>query len=340
MTFVGTRGGGGIEKKLVDDAQVHIDAYEAVYAGPIVGVNPLRALSSVAKIGLGLLQSLRIILRHRPQAILFTGGWANVPLALGAALLRVPMLIYLPDIEPGSTIKVLSRFASKVATTTESSEPYFKSGQMVVTGYPLREAVTNATRKAAIGAFGLDPNKKTVLVTGGSRGARNINIAVEAIVPDLIAQNVQVIHVTGALDWERSQELMANLSDKMGYYPYNYLESHRMGLAFAASDIIIGRSGASVLGEFPYFGAASILIPYPYAWRYQKVNAEWLVEKGAGIRLDDDEQLADTLRETLMTLLQDENKLREMQSNAKSLHRGSGADNIAAELLALAGDQS
>lgn len=337
---MGTRGGGGIEKRLVDDAQVKIDAYEAVYAGPLVGVNPLRALSSVFKIIVGIIQSLRIIVRHRPQTILLTGGWANVPLALAATVLRVPMLIYLPDIEPGSTIKVLSRFAKKVATTTEASSAYIPSDKMVVTGYPIRESVTKATRDEAITEFGLDPDKITILVTGGSRGARNINIAIEAILPELLAQNIQIIHVTGKLDWERSQDSTAQLTDKMGYYPYNYLESARMGLAFAASDIIIGRSGASVLGEFPYFGAASILIPYPYAWRYQRVNADWLVERGAGIRLDDDETLHDKLKSTLVKLVDNKAILHTMQASAKAQNKGNGADNIAAELLKLAGENT
>jgi undecaprenyldiphospho-muramoylpentapeptide beta-N-acetylglucosaminyltransferase len=337
LVFVGTRGGGGIERPLVMDANLDFDAYEEVFAGPIVGVNPLRLLASLVKMILGLLQSFNLIRRHHPQAMLLTGGWANVPLALAARILRIPMLVYLPDIEPGQTIQLLSKLDAKIATTVPESAEYFPEGQTVVTGYPLRSEVTSANREAAIRHFNLDSNRKTILVTGGSRGARTINIAVENILADLLTYPVQVIHVTGQLDWERSQtDLKSKEYDATRYHPLPYLDSADMGLAYAAADIIIGRSGASAIGEFPYFGAASILVPYPFAWRYQKVNADWLVKHGAGIRIND-EDMANNLLPTLAQLVTDTVQLETMQNQAKSLFKGNGADKLAQELLLLAG---
>lgn len=336
LVFVGTRGGGGFEKRLVDASDIAFDAYHEVFAGPIVGVNPLRAVSSMVKMATGLLQSLALMLSNRPQAILMTGGWANVPLALAGWILRVPMLVYLPDIEPGTTIRVLSRFVQKIATTVPDSADYFREGQTVTTGYPLREAVTSATRDGAISYFRLDPARKTLLVTGGSRGARSINIALGDILPDLLNEQVQIIHVTGKLDYERTGEQVADCIGHPNYHIVDYLDSDAMGLAFAVADIVLGRSGASALGEFPYFGAASILIPYPYAWRYQGVNADWLAEQGAGIRMND-ENMAQDLLSTLQSLLRDDEKLSQMQACAKALHSGDGTENIARELLSLAG---
>ncbi|MEL6524212.1 MAG: glycosyltransferase, partial [Chloroflexota bacterium] len=118
------------------------------------------------------------------------------------------------------------------------------------------------------------------------------------------------------------------------YHLFPYLDSADMGKAFAVADIVVGRSGASAIGEFPYFGAASILVPYPYAWRYQRVNADWLAERGAGIRMDD-ETMADELLPTLRDLLRDEQRLNEIQQCAQSLYTGNGAKHIADELLAL-----
>jgi UDP-N-acetylglucosamine:LPS N-acetylglucosamine transferase len=325
LYFVGTRGGGGFERRLVEASDFKFDAFEEVFAGPIVGVNPFRALLSLVLMGLGLLQSLVLLLRYRPEVILFTGGWANVPVALAGWFLRTPMLVYLPDIEPGSTIRALGRFVQKVATTVPESAQFFRTGQTVTTGYPLRGEVTRASLEDAIKHFNLDANRKTILVTGGSRGARSINIALENILNDLLKETVQVIHVTGELDWERSQAAVhANLAH---YHPYQYLDSREMGLAFAAADIVVGRSGASALGEFPYFGAASILVPYPHAWRYQRVNA--------GIRMDD-EKMAVELLPTLVELLRDENRLKTMQACAKAVYQGDGSANIARELLGLA----
>lgn len=334
LVFVGTRGGGGIERPLVASADVDFDAYEEVFAGPIVGVNILRLFASLIKMGAGWLQSLGLILRYRPQAILLTGGWANVPLAIAAWMLRTPMLVYLPDIEPGRTIQLLSKLNAKVAITVPEATEYFGEGQTVVTGYPLRREITQATRDAAIEHFGLDRNCKTILVTGGSRGARTINIAVENILADLLQHPAQIIHVTGNLDWERSQ---AATNPTTHYHPFPYLDSEAMGLAFAAADIIIGRSGASAIGEFPYFGAASILVPYPFAWRYQKINADWLVKHGAGIRINDEDMATDLLP-TVAQLITDTVQLEQMQNCAKALFQGNGADNIAKELLALAGE--
>jgi len=336
LVFVGTRGSGGFERSLVEQSGISFDRYEAVFAGPLNGVSPLRALSSLLKTGLGLLQSVGIVLRHRPQALLLTGGWANVPVALAAWVFRVPILVYLPDIEPGRTIQVLSRFARKVATTVPESAQFFSEGQTVTVGYPLRESVTSATREGAIAHFGLDAGRKTILVTGGSRGARNINIALIDIVPALVDNGAQILHVTGQLDWERSQEQAAGLVQQPHYHAFPYLDSEAMGLAFAAADLVVGRSGASSLGEFPYFGAASVLIPYPYAWRYQKTNADWLVERGAGVRVDD-ETMAEALQPTILRILCDDALLQHYQANARALHQGSGAERLAQELLILAG---
>lgn len=336
MTFIGTRGGGGFEKQLVDASDIPFDSYGEVFAGPVVGVAPLRALSSILKMSVGLVQSILLILRQHPQAILLTGGWANVPLAVAGWMMRVPMLIYLPDIEPGTTIRVLSRFVKKIATTVPESAQYFREGQTVTTGYPLRSAMTSATRTDALAYFGLDPQRKTLLVTGGSRGARSINMALGDILPDLLAENVQILHVTGTLDYERTQEQSAKVVDNPHYHLFDYLDSEAMGLAFASADIVLGRSGASALGEFPYFGAASLLVPYPYAWRYQRVNADWLAEHGAGIRIND-EDMAQDLLPTLQSLLRDDEKLRQLQTCAKNLFSGNGSDNIARELLSLTG---
>lgn len=342
LQFVGTQGSGGFEKRLVDASTVPFAAYHAVFAGPVVGVAPLRALTSVLKMALGLLQSLWLLLTQRPSAILLTGGWANVPLAVAGWLLRVPMLVYLPDVEPATTIKVLSRFVDKIATTVPESAQYFRpdvADKLVTTGYPLRRSVTAANRDEAIAQFELDPSRKTILVTGGSRGARTINIAIGDILPDLLTEYVQIIHVSGTFDHQRTREQVSAFIDDPHYHLFDYLDSTDMGQAFAAADIIVGRSGASALGEFPYFGAASILVPYPYAWRYQRINADWLVERGAGIRVDD-ETMSDALLPTLRHLLQDEAQLDDLQTCAHALYTGNGAQQIADELLSLAQAQA
>jgi UDP-N-acetylglucosamine--N-acetylmuramyl-(pentapeptide) pyrophosphoryl-undecaprenol N-acetylglucosamine transferase len=331
ITFVGSSD--GFERPIIQQSGIAFDHFYEVSAGPLNGVGVARALGSTAKIAWGITQATRILSKHQPQAILLTGGWANVPVALAAAVLRVPMLVYLPDIEPGKTIQYLSRIAKKVAVTVGDSKQYFPNVETVVTGYPLRQNVMQATREAGQAHFKLDGMRPTVLFFGGSRGARSINQAVEAILPDLL-ELAQVIHVTGTLDWERNQATVAPHPD---YHAYSYLHDE-MGLAMAVADIAVCRSGASTLGELPYFGLPSVLVPYPHAWRYQKTNADYLVSRGAAVRLDD-QNLSQELLPTLRTLLQDKVQLEVMKHNARQAASG-GADALARELRLLAGESA
>ena len=123
LYFIGAAG--GMERKLVAASGVDFNAYHEVLAGPVHGVNPIRILFSLTKLKLGIFQSFVHLMRIRPKVILLTGGWANLPLALSARLLRIPTVIYLPDIEPGLTIKALQPFAHKVAITVARSARFF-----------------------------------------------------------------------------------------------------------------------------------------------------------------------------------------------------------------------
>ncbi len=313
-------------------------SYDDVQSGPLNGVSLRRRVTSVFKIGIGTLQSLRLVRRYRPAALLITGGWATFPVAVACRVLGVPVAIYLPDIEPGVTIKGLSRLAKVIYATSGQSQSYFPKapGKVVETGYPLRAQVLDATRVAGIAHFRLDPERRTLLVFGGSRGARSLNLALVAILPALLADGLQVIHITGEADWDDAQVRRAALSveERARYQAFPYLHED-MGLALAVADLTVSRGGASALGEFPQFGIAAILVPYPFAWRYQSVNADWLAERGAAIRLND-EELADKLLSTIQSLLIDSARLEAMRNQSAALAKPDGAMVIAQNLIALA----
>lgn len=336
--FVGTRD--GFERPLVEQSGVALTSYDEVDAGPFHGVNPLRIVSSGVKVLRGTRQAVGLLGRYRPQVILSTGGWVSLPVALAAWLRRVPLVVVLPDIEPGLTIKVLRLFARKVAVSVPESTAYFRPGQAVVTGYALRQSMLAAVdqREAGIAHFGLDPAAKTVLVIGGSRGSRAVNIGVIDALPGLLADDgVQVIHVTGTLDAERAAEQVAGLGDFPGserYHALAYLHDD-MPLAYAAADVVVGRSGAAVLAELPLYGLPSVLVPLAYSWRYQQMNADYLAERGAAVHLPED-TMGDRLLPTLRDILGDRARLESMQAAAKSLARPDGADNIARLLVELA----
>jgi UDP-N-acetylglucosamine--N-acetylmuramyl-(pentapeptide) pyrophosphoryl-undecaprenol N-acetylglucosamine transferase len=243
--------------------------------------------------------------------------------------------VYLPDVEPGLAVKFVSRLARQVAVSVEASEPYLPKGKMVVTGYPTR-SFEGATREAAIVHFKLDAERKTVLVFGGSRGARSLNRALGAILEPVL-ERWQVIHISGTLDaaeaGARREALPPPLRQRYHVYPYLHDD---MGLAFAAADVVVSRSGASTLGEFPLFGLAAILVPYPYAWRYQKVNADYLVSRGAATRLND-EDLAAGLLPMLDRLLSDDAERMRMRTRARSLAQPDAAQRLAELMIHVAG---
>jgi len=252
-----------------------------------------------------------------------------------AWLRRISAIIYLPDIEPGTAIRFLSRFVDTVATTSEASGPYLPAGKMVPTGYPVRAELRRSlqmTQADARRQFDIDPERFTLFVFGGSRGARSINQALMAILPELLA-HIQVIHVSGTASWPEVETLAATLPDEIRQYyrPYPYLDE-RMGVAFRAASLVLARAGASMLGECPAFGLPAILVPYPHAWRYQKVNADYLADCGAAIRLDDS-ALREQLLTTIQNLLADPARLARMSAAARQQDKPDAVQNLARLLL-------
>ena len=333
ILWIGTRG--QMEEELVPRAGLQL---ETIRGGPIVGVAPHKMLVNGMKLALSLPRVERIMGRFRPDMLFMTGGYVNAPVGLVARRRRIPAGIYLPDVEPGATIKGLSRLVDRVATTTPASAAYFPAGKTVHTGYPVRPELraAGALGKAqALAMFALRADRPTLFVFGGSRGARSINQALLAILPRLLART-QVIHVSGRLDWPAIEAATADLPDtaRAFYRPFPYLHE-RMGPAFRAADLVLARAGASMLGECPAFGLPSILVPYPYAWRYQKVNADYLVDNGAGVRLDD-ERMATELLPTIEGLLFDEERRQTMADAATALDLPDAAGRLADFIATLA----
>ena len=283
----------------------------------------------------GLGQAWRLIGEFHPHVCFVTGGYLSVPVTVAAWMRRVPVLVYLPDIEPGQAVRFISHFAQRVAVTAEDSRVYFPLQKVVVTGYPIRPEFIGVNGAAARRRSGLLPDMTTLLVMGGSRGARSINRALTAILEELLPR-CQIIHVTGHLDAPRvgacRDALLAELRAR--YHPYAYLHSEEMAQAMASADLVIARAGAATMGEFPAMGLASVLVPYPHYWRYQKVNADYLVQHGAAVRLED-ERLAADLAPTVRRLLTDVQERRRMGKRAWALARPMAARRIADEILQL-----
>ncbi|HOE35690.1 MAG TPA: UDP-N-acetylglucosamine--N-acetylmuramyl-(pentapeptide) pyrophosphoryl-undecaprenol N-acetylglucosamine transferase [Anaerolineaceae bacterium] len=318
---------GGMEKALVERAGL---PFTAVPAAGVHGVSLKKLPGNLVRLWKGYRKSRQLLRQFNPDVLFFTGGYVAIPMAVAG--LRRRSVLFVPDIEPGLALKVLARFASRIAVSVEESRRFFKQQEKItVTGYPLREDLKKWSKDEARAYFGFDPKVKTILFLGGSSGARSINQAVMEIAEKLIA-DYQVIHLTGHLDWDVVQNQTKQLGPRYQAFPY----LHEVGAALACADLVVSRAGASTLGEYPFFGLPAVLVPYPYAWKYQKVNADYLVDRGAAILLED-QSLKTRLLPTITALMEDPRRLAAMSAAMSALANPDAALAISELLLEMAG---
>ena len=331
-------GVGGMEGNLVERAGV---SYREIPAAGVHGVGLGALPGNMLQLGQGFRTARGIIRRFRPDVLLFTGGYLAVPVALAARmpLLRMKRprsLLYVPDIEPGLAIKTVARFADQIAVTVADTIAFLPGKpRVIVTGYPLRKDLRAWEREKARQFFNLQPGLPVLLVFGGSKGARSLNQALLKALPELLVE-MQVIHLSGQLDWPEVERFRAGLPGEIASryraYPYLYEE---MGAAMTLADLAVSRAGASVLGEMPYFGLPAILVPYPHAWRYQKVNASFLEKRGAAVIVED-QLISDKLLDMVRELMRSTHRREQMRREMNSLAHPQAADCIASLLVGLA----
>ena len=301
--------------------------FESIPAAGVHGVG-IRALpGNLIQLIKGTIKAAKILKEFDPDVILYTGGYVAAPMAVVAR--RRASILFVPDIEPGLALKFLARFSKKIALTTETSKDYFSGKQdLIVTGYPIRPQLAEWTKEKGLAHFGLHKDLPVLLFTGGSQGARSINRALLPALADLL-KKAQIIHLTGPKNWEEVVDHKKSLSPELlgNYHPFPYLHEE-MGAALAAADLVVSRAGASALGEYPYFGLPAVLVPYPYAWRYQKVNADYLQDRKAALILKD-EELQEKLLPLISNLLDEPQRLVEMKKNMTALSRPDAAQKIA-----------
>jgi UDP-N-acetylglucosamine--N-acetylmuramyl-(pentapeptide) pyrophosphoryl-undecaprenol N-acetylglucosamine transferase len=327
-------GNGGMEEDLVKREGLR---FETIPAAGVHGVGWRAIPGNLWMLARGFFSSRRILRKFRPDVLFFTGGYVAVPMALAARFPNhLKSLLYVPDIEPGLALKTIARFSDCITLTVEESEAFFpKHPSRVVTGYPLRQGLDRWTLSEARSFFALQEHLPVLLVIGGSRGARSINQAVVAALPELLTE-MQVIHITGTLDWQMMEQARSGLSgDQLNRYrPYPYLYDE-IGAAMSLADLALTRAGASALGELPIFGLPAILVPYPYAWHYQRVNANYLIKHGAAVQIEDS-QLVDQIIPKVRGLMADKDQRERMSQAMHSLARPAAAARIASLLRELA----
>jgi UDP-N-acetylglucosamine--N-acetylmuramyl-(pentapeptide) pyrophosphoryl-undecaprenol N-acetylglucosamine transferase len=284
---------------------------------------PLKLTSS-------LLNSFKIIKNFKPDVVIGTGGFASGAVLKVASMLGIPTVIQEQNSYPGITNKLLAKKANKICVAYENLESFFPKDKMILTGNPVRQDLINeASKSEAVTYFKLDTNKKTLLVLGGSLGARRINQLIEKELHFLLSQNIQIIWQCGKL----------YLND---YSKYNEKDNvqvvafiDRMDLVYAAADVVISRSGASSVSELCIVGKPTIFIPSPnVAEDHQTKNAKAISDKNGAILIKESE--LETQFETIFSdLISNESKQLELSQNIKKLALPNATKQIADEIMKL-----
>ena len=324
---------GSVEEDLVGR---HGITFWPISTGALRGRSPAQAIGSAGRLVRGIVQGRKLVRQWRPDVVFSTGGYVTAPLTLAAWLARVPVVIYLPDMEPGLAIKLLARFARHVCVSFASVAQHFDRRKVVVTGYPVRQDLLNVDRDEARIRLGLDADRHVLLVLGGSSGAHSINEAVSRHLSELL-DLAQVVHASGPGDVEeltRRADLLS-IEERSRYHLYGYLHAE-MADALGVADLVVARAGASTLAEFPAMGLPAILVPYPYAGPNQGVNAAFLAERGGAIVVPDAELDARLVAE-VRTLLSDQERLDAMSAAMRAIAVPDAADRLAACIVRVGG---
>lgn len=274
--------------------------------------------------------SFRIIKSFKPDVVIGTGGFASGAVLKVASMLSIPTVIQEQNSYPGITNKLLAKKANKICVAYENLERFFPKDKMILTGNPVRQDLINeASKSEAIAYFKLDANKKTLLVLGGSLGARRINQLIEKELDFLLSQNIQIIWQCGKLylnDYEKYNE-------KENVQVTAFID--RMDLVYAAADVVISRSGASSVSELCIVGKPTIFIPSPnVAEDHQTKNAKAISDKNGALLMKENE--LDTQFEIVFSdLISNENKQAELSENIKKLALPNATKDIVEEIIKL-----
>ncbi|MCZ6775967.1 MAG: undecaprenyldiphospho-muramoylpentapeptide beta-N-acetylglucosaminyltransferase [Ignavibacteria bacterium] len=332
ITFVGTKGG-------IGERVVPIRGYKFVpiWVGGFKRKLTLEIFLFPVKLVVALMQSFLLMRRLRPTVVVGTGGYVCGPVVYMGSVLGIPTLIQEQNSYPGFTTRFLSSRVDQVHISFESSKRFFKRARNVqLSGNPTRATLGSITRAEAAGFFGLDVQKKTLLVFGGSLGARSINRAVLIILSGLMASDIQVIWQTGENDYDTiiaSSEYRAE-KERGAIKVFKFIE--RMEYAYSACDLALCRAGATTVAELTRAGVPSVLIPYPYATAdHQTENAKAMVDSGTAIMIADN-TLSGELLDTLQELLADQGRLKQMSERALSISKPKAAATIAQAVIGLA----
>src|SRR6476660_1823286 len=314
IRFVGTAR--GLENKLVPQAGFKLSLIDSAGLKNVGRVARARGLLVLPR---SFWAARSLIRAFRPEVVIGAGGYVSGPVVLTAAILRVPTLVMESNALPGWTNRTLARFVDKAAVSFEAALPFFH-GKALVTGNPVRREFFEIPTRAR------QPRQFSILVFGGSQGARAINEAVIAALPALenLKEVMRLTHQTGDADFAKVSSAYAEAGWGENVVVRKYIDN--MVDAFAAVDLVICRAGATTTAELIAAGKASVMIPFPFAADdHQRRNAEALAAAGAGRMILQQDLTGQRLAKEITTLASEPERIMAMEEAARKLARGDAA---------------
>jgi len=306
---------------------------------PICGFDRKNLLKNVIvlyKLAKSQWKARKIIKDFKPQVAVGVGGYASGPTLKVAGMMGIPTLIQEQNSYAGVTNKLLAKKAKKICVAYEGMERFFEKDKIILTGNPVRQGLleSHIDKTEALKSFNLTSEKKTILIVGGSLGARTINQSVLANIQLIKDSGVQFIWQTGKIYFEQAKAAIAKEGELPMLYVTDFIS--KMENAYSAADLVISRAGAGSISEFCLLGKPVILVPSPnVAEDHQTKNAMALVKKDAAICIKDNEAVGELI-ETAVEVVKDSNKLNELSKNIVTLAHKNSADIIAEEVFKLA----
>ncbi|MCK5451290.1 MAG: undecaprenyldiphospho-muramoylpentapeptide beta-N-acetylglucosaminyltransferase [Candidatus Omnitrophica bacterium] len=297
---------------------------------------PIRIITFLFKLFSDAIMSIYIIFRVKPDVVVGFGGYSSGAIVLTAKMFNIPVVIHEQNCVPGKANKMLGRIADRIAVSFTGAEEHFPCvrEKLVHTGNPLRIDMLTNNREVSAKRLGLDPERITILVMGGSQGATFLNtIASEAalLVNEKYANTVQFVHITGNNDYENIKSFYRE--KKIKNKTISFME--RIDDAYAVSDIVISRSGAAAVFELAFYARAMILVPYPNPKNNQRSNAIYFSDKGAAIYREERDISKDVLFDEVLGLLEDKIKRDEIAGCAERLAMPEAGRLLAEEVIKL-----
>lgn len=331
ILFVGAKGRMEMEK--VPQAGFKIEGLD------IAGFNRSSLIKNIGlpfKLIKSFLQVRKIVKRFQPDAVIGVGGYSSFPVLKTAQAKGIPTFIHESNSFAGKSNMMLGKKATKIFTGTDGMEKFFPKEKIIITGNPVRSAIVQSrlTRAEGLQFFSLDEKKKTVLVIGGSLGAKSINEAIDKGLDDLLNAGLQIIWQTGKLYVAKAKERVektASLPAGRSVWVNDFIT--QMEYAYAAADIVVARAGAMTVAELCVVKKPVLFVPYPFAAEdHQTVNARQLVNKQAALMVKDDEAMEKLVSMTI-ELSKDESRQEALKRNIAALAITDADKKIAEEVL-------